>query len=105
MIPPAPPAVEIAAEASQGTAAVVAWGDAEALERLRVAKEAEGWTWATALLGGVTPALFLWPAGSASPTAVPGLVREINAGRFGKLTAGTSALQAPSVPHRKPVTS
>ena len=67
---------------------VITWGDDVAMEKLRIGFEEAGWTWATMIIGEKTKALALTP-----PSAVPDhtlcvLANEINAGKFGKLSAG-----------------
>ena len=102
MIVAAPPPVQVQADLGVQGAAVGVWGEEAALERLRQRMEGVGWAWVTALLGDVTPALFLWTPAGAPSDARAELIEQINAGSFGKLNAGYAIIDranAAPAPH------
>jgi hypothetical protein len=95
---PVPPA--IFCPAPLPSRKVMVWGDQAAMEKMRVAFERKGWTWATMVLGGQTNALALGPPDGISDAAICTLVNDVNAGKFGKLNAGFASFGSPA-PSRK----
>jgi beta-phosphoglucomutase-like phosphatase (HAD superfamily) len=63
---------------------------------MRAKFEANGWRWATMVLGEQTKALTLVPPAKVADQEVCVLVDDINAGKFGKLNAGFATFGAPA---------
>ena len=64
------------------------WGNHDAIEKMRVAFEANGWTWATMLLGDKTEALAFNPPAETADADLCALINDVNGGKFGKLNGG-----------------
>ena len=76
---------------------VITWGDDAAMDKLRTGFEEAGWTWATMIIGEKTKALALTPPSGVPDQAVCVLANEINAGKFGKLSAGFGTFGQPEI--------
>jgi hypothetical protein len=74
------------------------WGEQEAMAAMQARFEQIGWTWATGMLGSVTPFLVLSPPKSVDDAEITRLIESINAGKFGKLNSGYAQFDLPSKP-------
>jgi hypothetical protein len=74
---------------------IMVWGDQVAMDKMRLAFEAKGWTWATMMLGEQTNALALAPPEKVSDVALCALVNDVNSSKFGKLNAGFASFSSP----------
>jgi hypothetical protein len=75
---------------------VMVWGDQSAMDKMRVAFEAKGWTLATMRLGEQTNAVALAPPDKVDDAVLCALVKDVNGGKFGKLNAGFATFGSPA---------